>query len=342
MKLGEIARRLGCTLEGDPEVEIAGLAPIDDAGPGTLTFLANERYRSRLKDTRASAVIVGPDVAVPGAAALRSAEPYLAFVRALDLFFTPYAPPPGIHPTAAIAPSAKLGERIAIGAYAVIGERAAIGDDGRIDAGVVIYPDVTIGDRFVAHARVVVRERVRIGNDVKLQAGAVIGGDGFGYTPDETGRVRPIPQSGTVVLEDEVEVGANATIDRATVGATRVRRGAKIDNLVMIGHGSDVGSFAFLAGQTGLAGSSRIGAGAQLGGQVGISGHLTVGDGSRLAAQSGVTNDVPPGADYAGYPAVEVHAWRRMMVSLLRLPDLLRRVRAIEAKLGIGGRSGEE
>jgi UDP-3-O-[3-hydroxymyristoyl] glucosamine N-acyltransferase len=335
MKLGELARLVGCDLEGDPNVEVRGPAPIEEAGPEEFTFVANERYLVKLAEVRAAAVIAAPGVEVP-VAALRTKEPYAAFVRALELFHRPWLPARGIHPTAAIAATARIGERAAIGAYAVIGDGVRIGDDARIDPHVVLYPNVTIGDRFVAHARVVVRERVAIGNDVRLQSGAVIGGDGFGYLPDETGRVRSIPQTGTVVLEDEVEVGANSTIDRATVGVTRIRRGAKIDNLVMVAHGCDVGEHAFLAAQVGLAGSTKIGAGAQLGGQVGAAGHLTIGAGARVAAQSGVPNDVPAGAVIGGYPAVEIRTWRRTVASVLRLPDLLRRVRRIERRLGLG------
>ncbi|MGH7858257.1 MAG: UDP-3-O-(3-hydroxymyristoyl)glucosamine N-acyltransferase, partial [Candidatus Binatia bacterium] len=203
-------------------------------------------------------------------------------------------------------------------------------------AHVVIYQNVTIGDRFAAHARVVGREGVVIGNDVRLQAGAVVGADGFGYLPDESGRVRAIPQTGTVVLEDEVEIGANSTIDRATVGATRIRRGAKIDNLVMIAHGCDVGEYSFLAAQTGLAGSTKIGAGAQLGGQVGAAGHLTVGAGARVSAQSGIHNDVPAGATFGGYPATDIRTWRRAVAAWVRLPELLQRVRRLERHLGLG------
>ncbi|MGH7819909.1 MAG: UDP-3-O-(3-hydroxymyristoyl)glucosamine N-acyltransferase, partial [Candidatus Binatia bacterium] len=331
--LGELAQRIGCELEGDPEIEIERPAPIEDAGPGEVTFLANARYASRLKDLRASAVILAPGVERSAAAVLRSREPYLAFVRALEVFHRPYRPKAGVDPTSRVAESARIGPGASIGAYVVVGEDVTIGADARLDPHVVIYPRAAIGDRFTAHARVVVREGVVIGDDVRLQAGAVIGGDGFGYLPDETGEVRAIPQTGTVILEDRVEVGANSTIDRATVGVTRIRRGAKIDNLVMVAHGCDVGESAFLAAQVGLSGSTRIGAGAQLGGQVGIAGHLTIGAGARIAAQSGVPNDVAPGAVVGGYPATDIRTWRRTVAASLRLPDLLRRVRRIERRL---------
>lgn len=338
MKLGDLAQKIGCTLEGDAAIEIVGPAPIDDAGPGEVTFIANPRYQSKLKDLRASAVILAPGVEAPGVAVLRSEQPYGAFVRLLRLFHHPHRPPPGVHPTAQVAPSAHVGAGASIGAYAVIGEEVTIGGRARIDPHVVIYPRVTIGDRFVAHAGVVVREGVTIGDDVKLQAGAVIGGDGFGYLPDEKGNVHPIPQIGTVVLEDDVEIGANTTVDRATVGVTRIRRHSKIDNLVQVGHGCDIGPAALLAAQVGLSGSTRVGAGAQLGGQVGAAGHLTIGSGARVAAKSGVPNDVPQGATVgSGMPAVEIRRYRRIIAAWFQLPELVRRLRKIERRLGIRG-----
>jgi len=335
MKLGELAQAIGCTLEGDPTIEIVRPASIEEAGPGEVTFVANPRYHAKLKDLRASAVILGPGLHAPGTSVLRSAEPYAAFVRVLRLFHRPYLPAAGIHPTAQISSSARIGPRAAIGAYAVIAELVTIGADARIDPHVVIYREAKIGDRFVAHAGVVVREGVTIGNDVKLQAGAVIGGEGFGYLPDEQGNVHAIPQTGGVVLEDGVEVGANTTIDRAAVGQTRVRRSTKIDNLVQIGHGCDVGPAALLAAQVGLSGSTRVGAGAQLGGQVGVAGHLTIGTGARVAAQSGIPNDVAPGAVVSGYPAIEIRSWRRAVAAWAQLPELVRRLRKIERRLGL-------
>ena len=342
MKLGDIASAIGATLEGDAGVEIRRIAPIDEAGEGDLTFVANQRYVSRLKGSRASAVILRPGLEVAHGAALRAADPYLAFVKALELFHVPAAPAAGIHPTAVIASSARIGERAAIGPHVVVGERTVIGDDARLDARVVVYEDVTIGRRFVAHAGVVVRERVVIGDDVKLQSGAVVGGDGFGYVFDpEAGRIRPIPQTGTVILEDEVEIGANTTIDRATIGTTRIRRAAKIDNLVQVAHGCDVGEMSFLASQVGLAGSTTIGAGAQLGGQVGAAGHIRVGAGARVGAKSGIAQDVPDGATVAsGVPAFEMGLYRRVMVSLRSLPELVRRVRRLER--AAGERSGDD
>src|SRR5436309_7280489 len=336
MKLSEIARALGGELRGDGAVEIVDLAPIEDAPPGTLTFLADRRLAPRLAATRAAAVLLppaAPEVALPS---VRVAHPYLAFVAAVELFHPPPPrPAPRVDSSAVIAASARLGPGAVVGPHVVIGERTVIGRDATLHPNVTIYDDVVIGDGFTAHAAVVVREGTRIGDRVVLHAGAVIGSDGFGYLPLPEG-IRKIPQIGTVVLEDEVEIGANATVDRAALGATVVGRGTKIDNLVMVGHGCRIGPECLLAAQVGLSGSSTLGARVLLGGQVGLAGHLTVGDGARIAAQSGVPRDLPAGGEYAGYPAVEACEWRRVSASLPRLPDLLRRVRRVERALGIG------
>jgi UDP-3-O-[3-hydroxymyristoyl] glucosamine N-acyltransferase len=336
MRLGDLAARLGCELHGDGGVEIGRVAPIESAGPGDLTFVANPRYLKFLPGCRASAVILAPDAPPTPLPTLRTPDPYLAFSRAVELFHVPPGWPAGVHPTAQIATSAAIGTDASIGAYAVIGERVRVGVGARIAAHVVLYDDVTIGDRFTAHAHVTVRERVRIGHDVVLHAGAVIGSDGFGYAPGEGG-IRRLLQGGDVVLEDEVEVGANATVDRAMVGSTVLRRGVKLDNLVMVAHGCEVGAHSMLAAQVGLAGSTRIGQWVRMGGQAGSAGHLTIGDGAQIAAQSGLSNSVPAGATVGGYPAIEMGLWRRAMVATARLPELLRRVRRLERRLGVDG-----
>jgi UDP-3-O-[3-hydroxymyristoyl] glucosamine N-acyltransferase len=344
MRLSDIAQRLGGELRGDGETEISGVNGIDEAGLGELTFVANAKYLAKLPATKAAAVILAPDVPEVSLPSLRVANPYLAFAQALELFYPPYVPPEGVHPTAVIAPSARIGAQASIGPYVVIGENVVIGDHARIFAHVVIYPHVTIGCAFTAHAGVVVREGTRIGDRTVLQGGVVIGGDGFGYVPLPDGSTYKIPQSGVVVLEDDVEVGANTTIDRATVGATVIRRGSKIDNLVMVGHGCEVGTGSLLAAQVGLSGSTKLEAGVQLGGQVGAAGHLTVGKNSRVAAQSGIPNDVPPDSVIGGYPAVDIHTWRRYSAALPKLPEILRRLRRIERVLikGEGGKVKSE
>jgi UDP-3-O-[3-hydroxymyristoyl] glucosamine N-acyltransferase len=339
MKLNALAERLGCELRGDGEIEIGAVRGLEEAGPGDLTFLANARYAPLLATTRASAVLVSstaPEIPLP---TLRSANPYLCFARALALFHRPRRPPAGVHPTAVVAASARVAEPASIGAYAVIGEEVEIGPGATIHPHVIVYPGVRIGTDFVAHAGAVVREDVRIGDRVVLQPGVVVGGDGFGFAPSPEGAVR-IPQTGTVVLEDDVEIGANTTSDRATLGATVVGRGAKLDNLVMVGHNCEIGAGSLLAAQVGLAGSTKLGRGVQMGGQAGAAGHLTIGDGAQVAAQSGVPSSVPPGQVVGGYPAVEVGLWRRTSAALLRLPELLRRVRRLERARQGGAREG--
>jgi len=274
-----------------------------------------------------------PEVALPS---VRVAHPYLAFVAAVELLHPPPPrPAPHVDPSAVIAASARLGPGAVVGPRVVIGERTSIGRDATLHPNVTIYHDVAIGDGFTAHAGVVVREGTRIGDRVVLHAGAVIGSDGFGYLPLPEG-VRKIPQIGTVVLEDDVSVGANATVDRAALGATVVGRGTKIDNLVMVAHGCRIGPECLLAAQVGLSGSSTLGARVLLGGQVGLAGHQTVGDRAQVAAKSGVHGDVPAGAVYGGYPASEVRVWRRASAALLRLPEALRRLRRVERALGLG------
>src|SRR5262245_11721176 len=342
MKLAELARVLGATLEGGSnDVEITDVASIEDATPGMLTFLADRRHDAELAVTRASAILLDHDAPHVDLPVLRVAHAYLAFVQAMELFHPPRRPAPGIDPTAVVASTAVLGEGAYVGPHVVIGERVRLGRDAALHPHVTIYPDARIGDAFTAHAGAVVREEVTIGDRVTLHAGAVVGSDGFGFVPRPDGH-RKIPQVGTVVVEDDVEIGANATVDRATLGATRIGRGTKIDNLVMIGHGCSIGPGCLLAAQVGLAGGTRLGAGVMLGGQVGASGHLAIGDGAQVAAQSGLHRDVPAGAVYGGYPAVEIRRWRRMMTSLPKLPALLRRMRRVEKALDLGPAGSDE
>ncbi len=329
MRLSELASQLGCELRGDGTVEIARVAPIESAGAGELTFIANPRYLRYLPDCRAAAIILAPDAPETRIASLRTTEPYLAFSRAVELFHVPLSWPLGIHPTAQVAASASVGASAAIGAYAVIGERVRIGAGARIAAHVVVYDDVAIGDRFTAHAHVTVRERVRIGSDVVLHAGAVIGSDGFGYAAADGG-IRRLLQGGDVVLEDEVEIGANTTVDRAMVGSTVLRRGVKLDNLIMVAHGCAIGEHSMLAAQVGLSGSTRIGSWVRIGGQAGTGGHQQIGDGATVAGRAGVLGDVAPSATIGGFPAIDQGRWRRMVTAAARLPELFRRVRRLE------------
>lgn len=339
MTLAELAEKLSCRLEGDPSAEVSGVAGIDYAEPGHVTFLANRRYFSLLNSTRATAVFVEDGIRMARAsgasplAALRTANPYLAFARAIELFYQPPEYFPGIHATAVIAKSAKIGAGAHIGPYCFVDESVTLGDHAVLHSFVTLYRGAQIGDNFFAHAHAVVREHCRIGNRVILQNGVVIGGDGLGFAKQKDGSWYKMAQSGPAVLEDDVEVQANACVDRATVGETRVGRGAKLDDLVLIGHASQVGANAMLCGQVGLAGSTRVGDGCILAGQVGTAGHLTVGKGAVITAKSGVPNDVPPAALYSGYPAVENRQWLKTQAILNRLPELQRKVRELEDQL---------
>ena len=328
MKLSQLAESLEARLEhGSPETEITGVAGIEEASSGQVTFVANPKYAAAARTTSASAVIVAEDFpAIPGAM-LRSKNPYLAFARAIELFYQPPQYAPGIHPTAVIHASAKIGPNAHIGPYAIVDRDVTIGAHATILAHVVIYPGVTIGDNFLAHAHSVVREHCRIGNNVILQNGVVIGADGFGFAKDNDGHWHKIVQSGPAVLDDNVEVQANACIDRASVGETHIASGAKIDNLVQVGHGSKVGENTLLCAQAGLAGSTEIGKNVILAGQVGVAGHCKIGDGAVATAQSGIPNDVPAGAVVSGYPAIDNKLWLRCSAAFSRLPELVKALR---------------
>jgi len=339
MKLSELAQKLSCRLEGPPDTEISGVAGMEHAGPGQVTFLANRKYFALLKTTRASAIFLEEGVSIerdashPPIAALRSANPYLAFAKAIELFYQAPKYATGIHPTAIIAKTARIGEGSHIGPYCLVDDEAEIGRNAVLHSFVSIYRGARIGDDFFAHSHSVVRENCRIGNRVILQNGAVIGGDGFGFAKRQDGTWYKMAQSGPAVLEDDVEVQSNACVDRATVGETRIGHGAKLDDLALVGHASSVGTNTLLCGQVGLAGSTRIGNNCILAGQVGTAGHLTVGDGTVITAQSGVPNDVPAQAFYSGYPAVENRQWLKMMAALNQLPELQKRVRELEAQI---------
>jgi UDP-3-O-[3-hydroxymyristoyl] glucosamine N-acyltransferase len=333
MKLGELATRLGAELRGDAELEVAGVKGIEEAGPTEVTFVANPRYASLARKTRAAAVLVEPGFQEISAATLRLNNPYLAFSRALALFYQPPAYPPGIHPTAVIDPSAEIGEGAHIGAYVVIGPGVRLGAHATLLPHVVLYSGVQAGDYLFAHAHAVVRENCLLGNHVTLENGAIVGADGFGFAKNELGHWEKIPQSGPVRLGNRVDVQANACIDRATVGVTEIGDGSKVDNLVQIGHGSKVGENTLVCAQTGLAGSSVIGNNVILAGQTGIAGHCTVGDGVILTAQSAVSHDVPPGKMISGSPGFDNRVWLRAVTIFQRLPELLKRLDRVEKKL---------
>ncbi|HZN10340.1 MAG TPA: UDP-3-O-(3-hydroxymyristoyl)glucosamine N-acyltransferase [Blastocatellia bacterium] len=334
MKLGEIARLVGGEAVGDAEIEITGLATIEEAGAGDLTFLSNPKYRRHLAATRASAVVTADPADIPsGRAGIISPHPYLTFAHALGLFFSPPPLPPGLHPSASIAPSAVLGREVAIGPFTFVGEGARIGDGVTLLSHCAVYPGAEIGDDSFIHSHCVIRERCRLGRRVTLQNHAVIGADGFGYARRPNRSWHKIPQTGVVVLEDDVEVGAGSVIDRATIGETRVERGAKIDNLVQVGHGSRVGQDTLLCAQVGLAGSTRIGREVILGGQVGAAGHLSIGDRVVATAQTGIPNSIPPDRTVSGYPAIDNREWLKASALFAQLPLLRREIRRLRREL---------
>jgi len=331
MKLAEIASLLGATLEnGDPEIEITGVAGIEEASAGHITFVANPKYAAAARTTAASAVIVSEDFPAISAGMLRSKNPYLAFARAIDLFYQAPQYGAGVHPTAMIAATAKLGASPHVAAYVVIDEDVEIGDNAVLLPHVVIYRGARVGNNFFAHAHAVVRENCTLGDNVILQNGAVVGCDGFGFARDGE-RWEKITQSGPAVLESDVEVQANSCIDRASIGETRVGRGAKIDNLVQVGHGSAVGDHTLLCSQVGLAGSTVVGKNVILAGQVGVAGHCNIGDGVVVTAQSGTHGDIPAGATVSGSPAFDHKQWLRAVGIFTKLPELAKTVRSLLA-----------
>jgi UDP-3-O-[3-hydroxymyristoyl] glucosamine N-acyltransferase len=349
MKLVDLAAALGANLQGDPQAEVTSAAGLEDADPGQITFVANPKYARLARTTRATAVLVEPAFETITASTLRIANPYLAFARALELLYQAPLYPPGIHPTAVIAPTAQVGPNAHIGAYVVIGDHVVLGDHATLLPHVVIYPHARIGSHFFAHAHAVVREDCQLGDHVILQNGVIIGADGFGFArqfppqesvilsegvADATAKNPRISsfspawykilQTGRTVLEDHVEIQANSTIDRASIGETRIHAGAKIDNLVMVGHGSSVGADTLLCSQVGLAGSTHVGKNVILAGQVGVAGHLTIGNGAIATAQTGIPNDVPAGATVSGYPAIDNRKWLRSAAIFQRLPEIIR------------------
>jgi len=340
MKLALLAEKLGASLTPAPgkgldslgAMEITGVAGLEKAGSHEVSFLTNVRYSPLAKKTKAAALLVEPDAPDFPLPTLRVANPYLAFARALEILHPMRRFPPGVHATAVVSASAKIGARAHLAAYVVVGDEAVIGEDAVLLPHVVIYPGARIGSRFFAHAHAVVREGCVLGDDVTLQNGAVIGSDGFGFAKNADGSWAKILQTGPAVLEDSVEVQANACIDRASVGETRIMKGAKIDNLVQVGHGSTVGENALLCAQVGLAGSTTVGKNVILAGQVGVAGHLTIGDGAVATAQTGIPSDVAPGSVVSGYPAMDNKMWLRTVAAVNRLPELIRKLRASETR----------
>lgn len=344
MSLGTLARQLGAVLDPQPgqsleqaaAIVIRGLQALADAGPADLSFITDPRYAPAAASTRASALVASRDYEPPPGprpALLRCAAPDVAVAVAITLLRPQPAPPSGIHPTACVDPSASIGPGASIGAFAVIGPRCRLGENAVLHPHVVLYADVTAGRNFLAHAHAVVREGVRIGDDVILQPGVVVGGDGFGFTRQEDGRQLKIPQTGTVELRDAVEIQANSCVDRATLGATIIGCGTKIDNLSQVAHNCQIGENVVLCAQVGLAGGTNVGDNAILAGQAGVAGHCTVGAGAIITAQSGTHGDLAPGGVYSGSPAFDHRQWLRSTAVFAKLGELHRTVRELRERV---------
>jgi len=334
MKLADIASAVNARLENAaPDTEITGVSGIEQAAPGQLTFVHNAKYIPAAKTTRASAVIVDEKFPALSTGMLRTKNPYLAWAKAVELFYQPPVYPPAIHPTAIVHPSAKIGRNAHLGPYVVIDQDVEIGDNAVLLAHVTIYRGAKIGKNFFAHTHAVVREFCRLGDNVLLQNGAIIGSDGFGFAKEDSGRWYRIVQSGNVVVGDDVDVQAGTCIDRASIGATSIGRGAKIDNLVHIGHACTVGEDTLICAQVGLAGTTDVGNKVILAGQVGVSGHVKIGDGAVVIAQSGVPQDVAPGAMVSGAPAIDHKLWLRCCAAYPKLPEIAKAVRRLTERV---------
>jgi UDP-3-O-[3-hydroxymyristoyl] glucosamine N-acyltransferase len=331
--LQDLAGRLDCRLEGDGTIDIGRVTTLEDAGPGDLTFFANPKYIAEMRNTRASAVILGEHDERAPCAMLRARQPYLAFAHAVALFAPRDSRPAGVHRLADVAPDATIASDASVGAFVSIGAAAVIGSRSVLYPHVTIGPGARIGEDCIIHARASIRERVVLGNRVIVQDGAVIGSDGFGFARSPDGAHQKIPQIGGVAIEDDVEIGANTTIDRPAVGETRICAGAKIDNLVQVAHGVRIGRRVLLAAQVGIAGSTILEDNVTLAGQVGVAGHVTLGKGVVATAQSGIPNSVPEGAFISGYPAISNRDWLKASAVFRRLPELKKAVADLQRRL---------
>ncbi len=336
--LGDVARHLGRELEGEADTTISGVTSLPNAGPGDLAFARSAALREQVAQSGAGALIAPEGLDVGGRAAIRSPFPERDFARALAWLTRDQRPSPGIDPTASVAPTASIDPSSFVGPHAVIGERVRVGGCSQLHAACVVGADVRIGEECIVHPGAVIREGSVIGDRVWIHAAAVIGNEGYGYTLDDQGRPFKIPQVGHVLLEDDVEIGAGTTVQRGSLDVTRIRRNAKIGDLCVIGHNSDVGEDVLMIGHTAIAGSVTIGRGVIIMGQVAISGHLTIGEGALIGARSGIHKDVKARARVYGTPGMEERAWHRSTAALTRLPELLRRVRALEQRVGPGVR----
>lgn len=333
IRVSALAKKLGCPYEGKGTTIISGVASLEEAQTGDLVFLAQRKFREKLEKTKASAAIISEDEPFDRLPVIRSSNPQLSFIEAVSFFFQPLKPPPGIHSLAYVSSTARVGKDVSIGAFAYIGDEAEIGNHTVVFPSAAIYPRTKVGHKCIIHSQVSIREDCTIGNRVILHNGVVIGSDGFGYIQDNKKTHIKIPQKGTVIIEDDVEIGANTTIDRASLGKTIIRRGTKIDNLVQIAHNVEIGPDTILIAQTGIAGSSKIGKEVIAGGQVGIADHVAIGDNVVIAAKSGVTKNVPPGSMIAGIPHLDILDWRKAWVAIPQLYDLLKEFKKLKKKI---------
>ncbi len=332
LTLAELARLIGAELRGDPEVEVRAVRVLDEAGPGDLSFLTNPAFRPQAEASSASALLVPRNTEDLGGNLLLVDAPELALARVLEAFHPPPSREPGIHPSAVVAASAVVHPSAHLGPYVVVGEGSKIGADAALLAHVVVGRDCAIGAGATLHPQSVLYDRVELGEGAIIHAGAVLGADGFGYTHHQGQHVK-IPQVGRTLLGAEVEIGANSTVDRAMVEETSIGAGSKIDNLVQVGHNVRLGQGCMLSGQAGIAGSAKLGNYVVMGGQAGVGGHLELGDGVQVAAKSAVFQSVEAGTKVGGIPATKLSGWRRQVISALRLPEMLRRLRALERRL---------
>jgi UDP-3-O-[3-hydroxymyristoyl] glucosamine N-acyltransferase len=342
LTLERLAHHLGCAYSGDGNVLITGVSGIEDAKKGEITFLGQKKHRHLLESTRASAVIIPQKEKYDRIPTITAQDPYHAFIQTIHLFFRPLIPDPGVQSPSFVSSSAKIDKSASVGALSYIGNGVEIGEGTIIHPQVSIFPHVKIGKNCIIYPHVSIRENCKIKNNVIIHNGAVIGSDGFGYIQDKKGIHVKIPQTGHVVIEDHVEIGANSAIDRATFKATVIKKGTKIDNLVQIAHNVTVGPHSILAAQTGIAGSTSVGKHVIMGGQVGVSNHLQIGDHVIAAAKTGITNSIAKNTIVAGYPHLEIKTWRKAWASITHLYELIKdirklkkRVKALEKKIGM-------
>ncbi len=336
LRLADLASELGREIEGDPDFRVAGVAALDRAGPGDLAYVRSERFAAALAATRAGALILPLGLDAGGRPAIRSPHPGLDFARAVKRLVAGAGPAPGVHPSVQLAPRSNVDASASIGPGCVLGADARVGPRSILHANVTLYDAVVVGADCVIHSGCVLREHTQIGDRVVLQPGVVLGGDGFGYVFAESGELEAMPQLGRVVVGDDVEIGANTTVDRGTLGDTCIERGAKLDNLVQVGHNVVIGESAIVVAQAGLAGSSRIGRGAVIMSQAGIPDHVTIGERAYVGPKSGVHGDVADGARVMGYPHRDMRAFQRIFAALGLLPALIARVRVLERGSGAG------